>query len=181
VVEPRPSLPTSAQTVAELEKRCYLPIAEIRGCFRQGRRSAEQQATRQVVEVAVRAMVRHYRMRHPHAGSKQLDQQRAVWKEYAGTKNWGQRDLATFLWAFGDIQDDGLGEVDGGVAGTFSVRQGPFRSKVTPKARKRPQIAQALASALDVHPNTIRRIVAETVSDHPQITGGHSPSGQEQS
>jgi hypothetical protein len=120
-------------------------------------------------------------MRHPYAGSKQLDQQRAVWKEYAGTKNWGQRDLATFLWAFGDVQSDGLGEVESGVSGTFSVRQGPFRSKVTPKARKRPQILQALAEALDVSPNTLRRIVAETVSDHPQITGAQSLSGQERS
>lgn len=166
VVEPRPSLPTVAQTIEELEKRCYLPIGEIRGCFRQGRRSAEQRATRARVEAAVVAMVRHYRMRHPHHGSKQLDQQRAVWKEYAGSKNWGQREMATRLWAFGDSnediyepegQDPAIGHhTTGRIAATNATNSG--------KAVRKPQIQSRLAEALAVDVRTVRRILETSTS-----------------
>lgn len=164
VVEPRPSLPTLKQTVAELEKRCYLPIEEIRGCFRQGRRSAEQRATREVVEGAVGAMVRHYRMRHPHHGSKQLDQQRAVWKEYAGSKNWGQREMATRLWAFGDSNEDifnpeGNDPAIGHHVTGRMVRTNPRNSG---RSSRKSQIVSALAEALGVRPQTIRQIVAKS-------------------
>jgi hypothetical protein len=161
VVEPRPSLPTAAQTVAELEKRCYLPIEEIRGCFRQGRRSAGQQATREVVEDAVRAMVRHYRMRHPHHGSKQLDQQRATWKEYAGSKNWGKREMATRLWAFGDSNDDIFEPEGNDPAKGHHVTKRMVRTNVQNSGRssRKSQIQSRLAEALGVDPRTVRRIV----------------------
>jgi hypothetical protein len=167
VVEPRPSLPTSAQTVAELEKRCYLPIEEIRGCFRQGRRSAEQQATREIVEGAVRAMVRHYRMRHPHHGSKQLDQQRATWKEYAGSKNWGQRETATRLWAFGDSNDDIFEPEGNDPAKGHHTTKRMVRTNVenSRRAVRKSQIQSRLAEALGVDPRTIRRIVGTSTSE----------------
>lgn len=167
VIEPRGSLPTLDQTVTELEKRTLIPITEIRACFRQGRRSAEQQAVRALVEDAIRAMVKHYRMAHPHAGSAQYRQAReaSIGFGHVGTKGWRKRDAAVEAWAFGDIHHDGLGEIDKGVADVFSVKltntHDSNRSALRRpggKARK-PQITRCLCDALDVSQRTLRSII----------------------
>lgn len=175
VIEPQSSLPGPQRTVMELEKRCRMPIEAIRACFRQGRRSVEQQELRDQVEDVIRAMVKHYRMRHPHHGSAQLEQQRAVWREYAGSKNWGQRDMATFLWAFGDVDDDGMGEVEGGVADTFSVHRASMPRRA-PRSQNGPQVVPALCSALGVSGRTLERVIrrVETSPRTTEIIGSTS-------
>jgi hypothetical protein len=102
-------------------------------------------------------------MRHPYAGSKQLDQQRAVWKEYAGTKNWGQREMATRLWAFGDSNDDIFEPEGSDPAKGHHVTGRKVRTNVQNSGRssRKPQIQPRLAQALDVAPRTIERIVGE--------------------
>lgn len=167
VVEPRPSLPTVQQTIEELEKRCYLPIEEIRGCFRRGRPAAEQKAVRDRVEAAVRAMHRHYRMRHPAHGTKQLDQQRAVWKEYAGSKNWGQREMATRLWAFGDSNED-IYEPEGNdpaIGHHVTGRTVATNASNSGRAVRKPQIQSRLAEALRIEPRTVRRMLEMSISE----------------
>lgn len=167
VVEPHGSLPTLQQTITELEKRTLLPIEEIRACFRQGRRSAAQQAVRVRVEEAICVMYGHYRMAHPHAGSPQYRQARDAWFGFGhvGTKGWHRRDAEVEAWAFGDVHHDGLGELDGGVLDVFSVKRtnthdsnrGAQR-RPGGKARK-PQISRCLCDALQVSERTLRAIV----------------------
>jgi hypothetical protein len=112
-------------------------------------------------------MVRHYRMRHPHHGSKQLDQQRATWKEYAGSKNWGQRETATRLWAFGDSNDDIFEPEGNDPAKGHHVTKRMVRTNVdnSRRAVRKSQIQSRLAEALGVDPRTIRRIVGTSTSE----------------
>jgi hypothetical protein len=156
VIEPQSSLPGPHRTIEELEKRCRLPIEEIRGCFRQGRRSPEQQETRAMVEDAVRAVVKHHRMVHPvidqqeRYGRRQREQARGVWREFTGHRLHEQVIRQRLFETFGPVEN----EVD------FSVEHGPS-GRVAGKRRYR-QIVPRLAEALKVSTRTIERVLSET-------------------
>jgi hypothetical protein len=170
VVEARPALPTVEQTLAELEKRARLDRAEILGCFRQGRRSAEQRATRERVERAVRAMVAHYTMVHPivaewdtgrNFGPYQIRQARKEWPaKRVGWQGRNGRDDKLLLITFGELEDD-EGEVF--EVGYF-IRSSNRQSDSPRRNRKRrPHIAERIATALNVSVRTIRTILAAEV------------------
>jgi hypothetical protein len=158
VVETRPSLPTVEQTLAELEKYTRLDRAVILGCFRQGRRSAEQHATREKVDRAIRAMVEHYTMVHPHVGTPQFTQARGKWPGYVGVRGRKGRDDGLLLIMFGKLDDEGeIVPYD-----CFTIRPSNRQSSSPRRNRKRrPHIAERIAEALDISLRTVQRISPE--------------------
>lgn len=166
VIEPQSSIPGHARIVAELEKRCHLPIEEVRSCFRQGHRSEQREA----VEEAIRAMVKHHRMVHPvfeldsDLGMQQWKQAREAWREFIGQSLVDQNNRRLAFEVFGEDSSDERAD-DGALhpaSYDFDDRNHYHVARArAPRTKKKPQILPRVAEVLGVSKRTVERIVSQ--------------------